>query len=787
MKSREPFFAKLAEKVLRHRAFVLAVLIGLVAGSVAGASKLTPNFSLRAFFGQHDPAQDILEEYREFWGADDSFVLILVSADGSTLVTPERFRALDETHELLKESPSVESIRSATRVALIEGQEESEINLEGALDSMPEIQDSQEWKEWKAMVMTNPFVMPTLLSKDGTTAALVVELTGNSDDATEIVGLVDDLRMRLDRREGVAGLSYITAGVPAVRRDFFYSFFRDIRVFGGIGLVMAIFLLGLIFRSFYGVVIPILAAGLPVLMVFGVMGFMGKSIGVLNQAFVTLLPAIAIADAIHLISRYREELQKAPSNATQDHRKRRQEAIRKALTHIGLTCLLTSVTTAVGFLSLQVASMPILHEFGTYAALGMLFGYVTVLLVVPTALSYMGTGAPSSSQAQAVHFKSDRFLRAMATFSTTHSWRVLAITGAILVLFLYFSTQVTLDNRLTSLLRETHPTSQANEKVDAELGGVLTLELDVQVIDSGDETQTVVSLADPRLMQPFYALESELLKKPALRVAVSPATYVASAHKMMMGTHEIPDSKAAIEQLIFFMEGSDAIENLLSADRRRGRLILRVQDVGGIQFDRLGLEVEHIAKKAFEGLPVQVNLTGTAYIAYRGINRITTDLRNSLTLAFLVIAVIIGLLFQNFRIALICLVPNALPLLAGYALMGAMGWLLQPSSALVFTVALGIAVDDTIHMMARYREGLQEGMSNDEAIHHAVLRCGHAVAITSLVLCLGFGVNMLSEFQQMSVLGALGTTVIFTALLCDVFVLPALLHLAGESKKPQNA
>ena len=116
-----------------------------------------------------------------------------------------------------------------------------------------------------------------------------------------------------------------------------------------------------------------------------------------------------------------------------------------------------------------------------------------------------------------------------------------------------------------------------------------------------------------------------------------------------------------------------------------------------------------------------------------------------------------------------------------------MGWYLQPSSALVFTVALGIAVDDTIHMMARYREGLVDGLSNHEAIHHAVIRCGNAVLITSLVLCVGFGVNMLSAFQQMSVLGALGTMVIFAALLCDVFVLPALLSLFGSRESQHKS
>jgi len=754
--------------------------MGLIGISLWESSSLEPNFSLRAFFGQSDPDQEVLNEYREHWGADDAFVLLLVTPDSGSLIQPKRFEALDETRKLLEKNIHVTEVRSPTSIALIEGSTEGELDLSPMIDSMPERMEDSDWASWKANLLTNPFLVPALLARDEQSAALIVEFTGDTDNATEIVKMVDSLRLDLEQRQGVEGLSYIAAGVPAVRRDFFYSFFGDIRFFGTIALVLAIMLLAFIFRSVSGVFVPLLSAGIPVLMVFGVMGFMGESIGILNQAFFTLLPAIAIADAIHLISRFQEESQlPGKGGGVPSH----HEAIKRALSHVGWTCFLTTFTTGIGFLSLRVASMPILHNFGTYAALGMLFAYGMVLFIVPVALSFTKPHVKASSRKGPD--LGDHWLSKVALFSIRKPKAILAVTVVVVAVLVYWGTQVNLDNRLTSLLKETHPTSQANEQVDASLGGVLTLEFDIR---SKDQVEDESEVTAPPVLEAMSLLEAKLNTVEAFRMSTSPATYVRSAHKALMGSDTIPDSRAAIEQLLLLMEGSDSVENMLASDRRRARLIVRLQDVGGQKFTTIVDQAKVWTEDYFQGLPVDVRVTGTPFVAYRGINRITSDLRNSLSLAFAIIAVLIGLLFKDLRIALICLVPNALPLIAGYGLMGAMGWLLQPSSALVFTVALGIAVDDTIHMMARYREALDKGMDNNSAVHEAVLRCGRAVAITSLVLCVGFGVNALSAFQQMTVLGSLGATVIFVALLCDLFVLPALLSLFGQkSEKPVPA
>jgi predicted RND superfamily exporter protein len=207
--------------------------------------------------------------------------------------------------------------------------------------------------------------------------------------------------------------------------------------------------------------------------------------------------------------------------------------------------------------------------------------------------------------------------------------------------------------------------------------------------------------------------------------------------------------------------------------------MLRLKDRGGLNTEANCEAVKAKLAELFAELPVQASLTGTPYVAYRGINRVTSDLRSSLILAFFIIAATILVLFRSGRIAAICLLPNALPLVAGYGLMGAAGWLLDPSPAIVFIVGLGIAVDDTIHLVTRWREERRRGRDPVEAIRQAVLHTGRAVTVTSVVLASGFLVNVLSSFPNMRIMGMLGAFVILAALLSDLLVLPALLARYG--------
>ncbi len=763
-----PLLERVAVAVLAHRVRVSLAIGAAFFVVVAGAKDLVVDMDTMAFFGSDDPEVPRLEAFKEYWGQDDAKVIVLVEPEEGTLLTPARLRRLDEVTSALAADPGVLSAQSVTTVPLLSAPAPGMIDTTAVGDALPDA-DDPEWPAFRDRLRDHPLWVPYLLSTDGRVGAVVVELDGAAADLTAIRPLVFALRGILDGFAGEEGLRFYTAGIPAVRTDFFEQFFKDqARTIPLISVFMLV-LMGLLFRRVHGVVGAMVAAAVPTAMVFGLMGWTGRTVGLLNQAYVTILPVIAVADAVHLISRFHEEVRRrAPPGRPLDPALR-ADAIRAAVGRVGAACALTSLTTGIGFLSLYVADMPVLREFGLYAAAGIGLAYGTVVLAVPLVLSTARGAVPEGGRPEAPT-RVDRLLTAAAGLTIRRPWVVLAGTAAVIAVFLGYGTRVQVDNHLTGMLEEDHPTSRANRIADEELGGIISLEVDIQGSDE--------SMKDPGVLQAMIDLEEWALARGDVRGVSSPAGWVAEFHALTAGERRIPATTKGVAQLLLLGEGSDGLDRILdTTEYRRARMSLHVADEGGRVFERFSDAAAVAVAREFEGLPVTAHITGTAFVAYRGINNITEDLRDSILLAFLTIALVIGLLFRSLRVTLICLVPNALPLVVGYGLMGAMGWLLDPLPAVTFTMALGIAVDDTIHLMVRFQEEIRAGKDRDDALRAAVLHTGRAVVVTTILLCTGFGVNVFSAFTAFVIFGALGSSVIFTALLCDVLVLPALLRI----------
>lgn len=765
-------FARLARFAVTHRALCLAGLTLVWLAVTAGAALLRVDFSVAAFFGSGDPAQEAHEDFVATWGPDDDLVLVIAHAADGDLLSPEGIRRIEEVGTLLEALKGVRKVDSIATAAPVVGANPGLIDLEPLVDALP---DDAEVDAWRARVLANPSLSPGLISADGRTSALLVETHVSSDAVADVVPMMAELNAALAALDD-PGITWTSAGIPAVRAEFFGTILSDQALFVPLGMLLIVVCLWLVFRRLHGVLVPAAAAFVPVAMVFGLMGWTGEDVGLLNQVYATLLPAIAVADAIHLVSRFHEEARRLAPPGVELTYELRCDAIVEATARIGAACMLTSLTTAVGFGSLVLADMPILRSFGLYAAAGVVLAYGTVLVVVPILLT-VTRGPPPPAGPEHGGTVGDRLLDACADLALGRAPLVLAATAVVVAGCLWLGRGVVVDNNLTQLLKPEHPTSAANHLADTELGGILSLDIDLKGPPE--------SLKDPRVYSALLALEDWAHEQPEVRAVVSPATMLALLHEAMLGERGLPDTAAGVAQFFLLAEGNDALLELLQPDYDRARMSIRTRDEGGVVFgafsDRVQAELDRLWS---DDLPAEAVITGTPFVAYRGINHVTQDLRASLTLAFGIIAVVIGLLLRSVRTALLCLLPNALPLLAGLGLLGLTGWQLDPTPAVIFTVALGIAVDDTLHMLARTLEERRAGLELEPAVRRAILHSGRAVGITSIILMGGFGVNMLSSFQATTVLGALGAAVIFAALIADVFVLPALLVTFGLGGKP---
>ncbi len=679
---------RIVASVLRHPRWAVAAWIVVIAIAIAGALRIRVDFSSTSFFGDDAEQVATLAAFHERWGPDDRTLVVVVGAEDGVVTSPEALAEIERLSHALAADDAVARVISLPVLRVqAGGPSVGELlrTLPGAIDR----------------VRAAPGVVPSLLSEDGRHAAILVELATSTDDLAQAVAAVASIERVIASHDG--RLTTALAGIPAVRAAFFDLTIRDQLVLGPIALVIATAALLVALRRVAALAAAALGAGVPLLVLLGTMGWVGEPIGLLNQAYFTLLPVIAVADTIHLVARTDEIRRERPGLE-------RRAAVVEAARKVGRACLLTSLTTGIGFGSLALASAPILGSFGLWAALGIAYAFATVVLLVPLVLPRLPSAPP----------RGELLLR-LGRFATRRRIPIFVVTTAIAIAAIVPALRVDVDNHLSRLLRPEHPVTRAGMIVDEHLGGILSLELELVEPDAA------------RLQE----VRAWALGQPEVRAVLGPFD--------------------ADPQSAAFVRGD------------RARVSIRVPDVGGKAF----ADLEQRARAAIGG--DDMTITGTTSLAYAGVNRITSELRTSLVSVLFVVVALMGVLLRRARFALLAVAPNALPLWLAYATIGLTGIELDPICAVVLAVALGIAVDDTIHLMVRFQELRSEGVAPPDAAARAVQHTGRAATVTSVAIAAGLAVNAFSSFPPLAVLGTLGAGAILFALAADLLLTPALL------------
>lgn len=773
------WFGTLAQLLLRHKLLTGVVFTTFCVAIGAGVALLEADFSARAFFAGDGVGLAALDEHQSRWGADDAMLVVTVVAKEGSLLERER---LDAVARLGGAIASVEGVSRALGMhnVLVPRREGEVLAFRSIRDALPD-ESTPEGKEaaraFRAQLLHDPMVVPTALSSDGKATGIAVELGVPPDDIAAVRPVVEALEALFAEHEGNAGLSLGLAGVPVVRAKMLELILWDQVSLVPLAFALMGLLLVLVFRRFHGVVLPLLVAAIPAILVMGVMGYTGEPVGVINQVYFTLLPVIAVSGGIHLLSRYYEEATRLGLRRDTLLPLDRETAVATALRYVGGACLFSYLTTVVGMLSLQTSSMPILRSFGFYSAAGVAFAWLTLIILVPLVLSLTRGRVLDPDHGKNQEW-ANRWLERLAGFCLRFPKSVLAGAFVIIAVSLGLGNLVVIDNSVSGMLRPDHPTTVAGRIVDDQLLGLISLEVGL----AGDAG----AFDDPAVVTATLALEDELRALEGVRMVQGPGGFVKRTHEALTGEAGVPESRELLAQLAFLQDGSGFYSSVLSEDRSHARVVVRTADVGGRRFAAIEQDIRdaverYAARPEVKAAHLTPTVTGTASLQYGGVNRLAEDLRTSLVTSWIIILSVILLIFRSVRIALLSVLPNALPLITGYGLVGLLGWPLEPGPAVVFVIALGLSVDGTIHVLVRTAEEHRRGVGMDEAVRRALVYTGRPVIITSVILAAGFALNMLSSFPNNARVGALGAFVVLAALLGDLFLVPALLKLIGPS------
>jgi len=558
-----------------------------------------------------------------------------------------------------------------------------------------------------------------------------------------------------------AGFRVRLAGLPHLKVSVGTELGRDHIQLIALAILANLFVLAIGFRSAPSALLPLAAAGLSLAAVLGAMGWLGVPLDLLTTIVPPLLITVVVSDAIHFITRYREELADHPPEV----------AGRTALQRVGAACFVTSVTTAIGFASLTLADTVALRRFGLAAALAVLAGYGITMGLLALALPRHERRQQGPPIAQRVRSS----LSSLARWSVEHPWTTVSISALALAIAVVVGAGVRTDSAMLDQFAPSHPLRQTAEVLDNSLGGIRQMDVLVRAPDS--------SLLEPAPNLEIERLVSWLRDQPNVRMVRTHLEPVGEVwHRISGGpANEAWQERRRMEALLSLVNdesNESLVRRWLSGDHSMARIEIGLSDAPTQHY----LELATRTRERISSSPLHWEVGGEAWRAAAGLQSLSGDLLRSLLAAVFLVFLTLSFLFRDVRLGLLSLPPNLLPLAFVLAWMTLRDIPLHASSVMVFAVAFGLVVDGTIHMVARYREERQQSGGAGQGAIAMVEHTGRAVVLANTTLLLGFCVLFLSSFTPIREFAELSLVAIVASLAAEVFLLPALLSLFAAQR-----
>lgn len=738
---------------------VIAGLIILTFIAIFPASNIKTDFNLEGFYPENDPVIEDYQLLEDEFGRDDNTILIGFSAE--TIFTSQILSDIKSLTSRFEQIQFIESVRSITNAEKIENVND-QLTFSPYIETIPE--SEVDLTDLRRSLTDDPFLSGLLINREGNTAAFVLSI--REDDNTYpnrnlIIKSINDITEEYANR-----YNFHKSGIPFFRNQYVNLLNGEIFIYIGLSSVLIILLLWYLYRSIWGVLFPMIIVWTTLLFTVAIIHLTGGYLEIMSSTIAPILLCVGVADAIHMISKYDDARESGLV---------KRESILEMLSTLGSATFLTSVTTAIGFASLLSSSVVPMAKFGAYTATGVLLAYVVTIFFLPVALSKSRKKRVFNEKSGSFYPAISKVLNRVTALNRLHFKKILWLGfGGTLLLTLGIK-NVDVDGKVFDDLGDDTELMQDSRFFSDRLSPQFPLEF---IIDTG-EPEAALSLD---MMQRLDELEQYLLEFDEIhRVAglhqlIKEVEFVFREDNGAEHSRSLPGSDSAISQYVLLLEINDApeLERLVDFDYRNLRVTAFTEDVGSKRINVMREEIRSYISEQFSS--EDVTMTGTTILSADLTEKIVYSLAWSILIAVAAISLIMALLFRNLKMVIISLVPNLIPLLAIAGVMGFLNVDIKPSTAVIFTIALGIAVDDSIHYLARFRiEYLKSGSLN-AALSTTTVKTGRAIIVTSLILIAGFGTLITSAFTSTAMMGILVCTTIFVAVIADLFILPSLFY-----------
>jgi predicted RND superfamily exporter protein len=764
-------WAKFAKFVIRYRLPFLILLFSLTVFMAYQGRKVELLYDFVKLVPTDDPEMVYFQQFLKTFGEDGN--IMVVGLKDSTIYNLDKFAKL---YQLNKEIGDLEGINEVI-----------------SIPNLKYIYKNEDLKkfEYKSLFPQLPPDQPTLDSLIIFAKSIKLydgQIWNPQTGAMMLAIAIDKKYFASYRREDLIAniikkseqfsqktqVAVHFSGVPYIRTIIAKSIREELSIFLALSLGVTIIVLFLFFRSWQPVVFPVILIGMVVIWTTGLLGLFGYKMTVLTGLLPPILVVIGIPNSVYILTKFHQECIRKGDKI---------KALISVISKLGVVTLITNATTAIGFVTLTTAQISILQEFGLVAAINIMATFIISLIYLPAVFSYLPM--PSTKNVEHLNFSfMKKILEGIALLVTGHRKKIYLTVSVLAVISVFGMWKIKAVSYMVDDLPNTSKIIQDLRFLETNFKGVMPLEI---IVDTGKPK----SLRRPEILAKIDSFQNYLQTIPYITPPISVVTLLKAANQSYFNGNPADFQLPSRRELPFVQryipkEGTitTMTNALIDTSGQNVRISLKVADLGSARMDSLvDKHIEPQAKAIFEAEAMKVSITGTTLIFMKGNEYLISNLKQSLMLAIFLIGCIIAFLFRNIRIMFISVITNILPLLVTAGLMGYFGVPLKPSTALVFSITFGIAVDDSIHYLARYRQELWAHNFNVlEAVKLAIKETGTSMIYTSFVLFAGFVIFIASDFGGTIALGALTSTTLLIAMLTSLIVLPSLLITFDDGK-----
>lgn len=707
----------------------------------------------------------VYNDFLKIFGEEGN--LIVLGVKDSTLFSVDKLNAWNQLSEDFKNYEEVETVVSISDLQkLVKNVKKEKFDLEPFIkDSVSSIEQIE--KLQNELFNQYPFYDNFLFNSETKTIRTAIYLKKeivNTSARKDFV--IETLRNKIQSFENDNDLDVRVSGMPYIRTLNSQNIIDEIQLFilAALGVTSLIFFL--FFRSFRATFISLIVVSIGVMWTFGILGLLKYEITVLTALIPPLIIVIGIPNCIFLINKYQNEVRRHGNKI---------KSLQRVITKVGNATLMTNLTTASGFATFILTESQLLKEFGIVASLSIIAIFILCLLIIPILYTFLPYPKPRH-----LEHLNKRWIKGFVDWMehmVKHKRITIYLTALVLlVVSLLGINKIIISGSLIEDMPKGKEFFKDIRFFESEFKGIMPLEI---MVDT-KRKKGVMKLSTIKRMN---QIEEFIEETPELSRPISVVSLVKYAKQAYINGnpkyYQLPTSQENLFISSYIKKSStdvDLLKNFVDSTGQYARITTFMKDIGTDKMERIEEDLQAKIDKIFPKERYEVTMTGKALVFQKGTKYLVRNLVISLTLAIILISIFMAYMFRSVRMIVVSLVPNLLPLLVTAGMMGYLGVPIKPSTILVFSIAFGISVDDTIHFLAKYRQELQANhWKIRKSVYAALRETGVSMFYTSIVLFFGFSVFTISSFGGTVALGGLVSATLLFAMLSNLLLLPSLL------------